>query len=45
MFIFEKGSDIEAVSNVSEYLKDTLDIWDSDSAILYCIRRRTVASQ
>jgi hypothetical protein len=36
MFNFENGPDIETVSNVSEFLADTLNIWDNDHALVYC---------
>jgi hypothetical protein len=44
MVSFENGPDIEMVSNVSEFLLDTVNIWDNDSALVYCIWRRAVAS-
>jgi hypothetical protein len=37
MFSFENGSDIQLVSNASEFLRDTLNTWDNDCALLYCI--------
>jgi hypothetical protein len=37
MFSFENGPDIEAVSNTSEFLGDTLNIWDNGSVLVYCI--------
>jgi hypothetical protein len=43
MFSFEIGPDIEAVSNASEFLRNTLNIWDNGSVLLYYIWRRTIA--
>jgi hypothetical protein len=34
MFSFENGADIEMVSNTSEFLRDPLNIWDIDSALI-----------
>jgi hypothetical protein len=39
MFGFENGHDMELVSKASEFLGDTLNIWDDDSALAYCIWR------
>jgi hypothetical protein len=33
---YENGPDIETVSNASEFLGDTLNVWD-DSSLVYCI--------
>jgi hypothetical protein len=33
------------VSNVSEFLGNDLNIWDNDSAVVYSMRRKTVASR
>jgi hypothetical protein len=35
MFSFENGPDIEMVSNVSEFLRDTLDILEDHATVLY----------
>jgi hypothetical protein len=43
MFSFENGPDIEAVSNASEFLGDTLNTRDNDNVLIYRIWR-TVAS-
>jgi hypothetical protein len=37
MFSFEIRPDIEMVSNASEYLGVTLNIWDNDIALVHCI--------
>jgi hypothetical protein len=37
MFSFENGPDIETVPNASELLGDTLNIWDKNHALVYCI--------
>jgi hypothetical protein len=37
MFSFENGAGIETVPNAPEYLGNTLDIWDDDSALVYCV--------
>jgi hypothetical protein len=37
MFSFENGPDIETVSNAPEFLGNTLNIWDNDSALVYYI--------
>jgi hypothetical protein len=37
MFSFENRSDIEVVSNASEFLRDTPNIWDTDHALAYCM--------
>jgi hypothetical protein len=37
MFSYENDPDIEMVSNVSEFLGDTLNIWDNDSALEHYI--------
>jgi hypothetical protein len=37
MFSFEKGLEIETVSNASGFLGGALSIWDNDSALVYCI--------
>jgi hypothetical protein len=37
MFRFENSPHIETVSNASEFLGDTLNMWDNDSALVYCI--------
>jgi hypothetical protein len=44
LFNFKKGPDVQTVSNSSEFLRDTLNIWDNDSALVYCIWRRMTAS-
>jgi hypothetical protein len=45
MFSFTNGPEIETVSSGSEFFGDTLDMWDNNHALLYCILRREVASQ
>jgi hypothetical protein len=37
LFSFENGPDIEMVSSASEFLGNTLNIWDNDSALIYGI--------
>jgi hypothetical protein len=37
MFRFENCPDIETVPNESEFLGDTVNIWDNDSALVYCV--------
>jgi hypothetical protein len=37
MFSFENGPDIDRLASVSEFLGDTLNVWDIDRALLYCI--------
>jgi hypothetical protein len=37
MFSFESGPDIEMVSSASEFLGNTLNTWDNDSALVYFI--------
>jgi hypothetical protein len=37
MFSFEEGPDIDAVSNMSEFLGDALNMFDNDSAPIYCV--------
>jgi hypothetical protein len=37
MFSFENGPDIKTVSDASEFLGGTLNIWDNDLALIYCI--------
>jgi hypothetical protein len=44
-FNFENGLDIETVSNASKFLRGALSIWVNDSALVYWISRRTVASR
>jgi hypothetical protein len=44
MFDFENVPDIETVSIVSHFLGGTLNIWENDSALVYFISRRAVAS-
>jgi hypothetical protein len=36
IFSFENGPDIEMVSSASEFLGDTLNIWDNDCALVCC---------
>jgi hypothetical protein len=43
MFSSENGPDIETVHNASEFLGDTLNIRDDDSALVYCVFRRTIS--
>jgi uncharacterized protein YxjI len=43
MFSFENGPDIETVRNASEFLGDTFNIWDNDSALVYCVTRGTIS--
>jgi hypothetical protein len=45
MFSFENCPDIEMVSNASEFLWNTLNIWDNDSDLVYCVWRRTAVSR
>jgi hypothetical protein len=40
MFSFENGPDIETISNASEFLGDTLNIWNNDSALVYCYLKK-----
>jgi hypothetical protein len=35
MFSFENDPDIETLSNASEFLGDTFNIWDNDSDLVY----------
>jgi hypothetical protein len=44
MFSFENGPDIETDFSASEFFRYTLNIWDNDSALVYCTWRKTVAS-
>jgi hypothetical protein len=44
IFIFENVSEIETVSSASEFLRNTLNLWDKDSALVYCIWRKMIAS-
>jgi hypothetical protein len=37
IFGFENNPEIETVSNASEFIGDALNIWDSDSVLVYCI--------
>jgi hypothetical protein len=37
MFSFENVRDIETVFNPSEFLRDALNIWDNDRALIYWI--------
>jgi hypothetical protein len=37
MFSFENGSEIETVPDLSEFLGNTLNIWDDDSALVCCV--------
>jgi hypothetical protein len=37
MFSSEDDPDMETVCNMSEFLGDTFNIWDNDSALVYCI--------
>jgi hypothetical protein len=37
MFTFSNGADIETVFDVSKY---TLNIWENDHALVYCIERK-----
>jgi hypothetical protein len=37
MFSLEDGSEIETVPNVSEFLRNALNIWDDDSALVYYV--------
>lgn len=37
MICFENGPDIEAFSNAYEFLRDTPNMWDGDSALVYGI--------
>jgi hypothetical protein len=39
MFSFENGPDIETVPNASEFLGDTLNIWDNDRAMIYYLKK------
>jgi hypothetical protein len=45
MFSFENNPGIYTISSASEFLGDTINIWDNDSALVYCICRRTVAAR
>jgi hypothetical protein len=45
MFSSEHGPDIEKVSNASEFLGDALNILNNDTALVYCVWRRPVASR
>jgi hypothetical protein len=37
MFSFENSPEIETVPNASEFLRHTLNIWDNDNALVYCV--------
>jgi hypothetical protein len=37
MFSFENGPDIETVPSGSEFLGNTLNIWDNDHALVYLV--------
>jgi hypothetical protein len=37
MFSLENGSEVETVPDASEFLESTLDIWDNDSALVFCV--------
>jgi hypothetical protein len=39
MFSFKNGPEIEMVPNTSEFLRNTLNIWDNDSALVYCLKK------
>jgi hypothetical protein len=43
MFSLEDDFDIQTISNASAFLWDTLNIWDNDGALVYFIRRKTIA--
>jgi hypothetical protein len=37
MLSLKDGSEVETVPNASEFLGDTLNIRDDDSALVYCV--------
>jgi hypothetical protein len=43
MFSLKDVSEVETVPNASEFLGDTLNIWDDDSALVCCVRRGSVS--
>jgi hypothetical protein len=45
MFSFENDADVETVSNASEFLRDTLNIWDNDSALTKGLLEKSKSAQ
>jgi hypothetical protein len=45
MFSLEDGSETKTVPDAPEFLANALNIWDDDSALVYCVRSGTICSR